>query len=72
MQYGFFVRGQYRQGRRHGRPLQGAGRAGVPGVPVAGNAVSSEPNTYEDSLCQETNYSLERFFVIFSAFQVLA
>ena len=30
------------------------------------------PNTYEDSLCQETNYSLERFFVVFSAFRVLA
>jgi hypothetical protein len=32
----------------------------------------SAPNPYEDSLCQETNYSLERFFVLLSAFQVLA
>jgi hypothetical protein len=26
------------------------------------------PNPYEDSLCQETNYSLERFFVVFPPF----
>jgi hypothetical protein len=30
------------------------------------------PNTYEDSLCQETNYSYERTVRIFSAFQGLA
>jgi hypothetical protein len=32
----------------------------------------AKPNTYEDSLCQETNYSLERFFAVFSAFRVWA
>jgi len=30
------------------------------------------PNPYEDSLCQETNYSYERTVRIFSAFQGLA
>jgi hypothetical protein len=28
----------------------------------------AKPNTYEDSLCQETNYSLERLFAFFPPF----
>jgi hypothetical protein len=32
----------------------------------------SWPNTYEDSLCQETHDSYERTVLIFSAFQGLA
>jgi len=34
-------------------------------------ASNRSPNTYEDSLCQETNCSRERFLVIFSALRVL-
>jgi len=33
---------------------------------------ANPPNSYEDSSCQETNYSYERFFAFFSAFQGLA
>ena len=56
-------------------PRTGAGHSGAdceaPRI-KAPEGQRPSPNPYEDSLCQETNYSLERFFVIFSAFQVLA
>jgi len=47
---------------------------GIPRMPACNlvETTQRKSQTYEASLCQETHASLERFFALFSAFQVLA